>query len=136
MGSQREQSEGEEVRGVREDEGTDMEIVHGDDQGLDSAAIADQVADSVVGEGRPYLPPSLAAQAESLLVYGKRVGGPIGNLLEVAGQAITIAVMQYERTYGPFDDGPAPKFDLYRERLEARSRRLHPGPYDPRRGGA
>ena len=112
MGSEREPDEGQEVRGVREDEGADLEEVHGDDPRV-CVCRSPQVADRVEEEGDPYLPiNSLKRQATTLLVYGKRVGGPIGNLLEIAGQAITIAVMMYERTYGPFENGSAPSYEL------------------------
>ncbi len=112
MGNQREPSEGEAVRDLPIGEGEDVDDIHGEDPGLDAADLADQVADPLVEEGRPYLPVgSLGRQAETLLVYGKRVGGPIGILLDIAGTSINIALMQYKRLYGEHATGPAPDYD-------------------------
>ncbi len=100
------------MRGVQEGEGTDVGEVHGDDPGLAHTAFADGVAEALEGERDAYLPiESLKQQATALLVYGQRVGGPIGSLLEVAGEAVEVAVMLYEAEYGEFANGPAPSYE-------------------------
>ncbi len=116
MGSEREPDEGKEMRDMREGEGADLAEVHGDDPGLDAEAVHDPVANSLVGERDAYIPvESFKRQATALLVYGGRLGGPIGTLLGVAGNAIEMAVERYEREYGPFDDGPAPDYHDYQQ---------------------
>ena len=80
---------------------------------MEAPGDADSVADSVVGEGQPYLPIRIFRnQATSYMVYGMRVGGPIGSLLRVASHALDIAVEHYVREYGEFDDGPPPPYEL------------------------
>ena len=111
MGSEREPDEGEALRGVREGADGDVEEVHGEEPGVDASAIHNPVANSLVGERDAYLPiESLKHQATTLLVYGERVGGPIGALLVVAGEALRMAVLLYEKKYGTFADGPAPDY--------------------------
>jgi hypothetical protein len=88
-----------------------MESVQGDDPGIFSAAIADAVAFGVVGNSHPFIPvESLTASATTLMVIGRRVGGPIGVLLEVAGHSIEEAVAMYVAEYGPNTSGPAPDY--------------------------
>ncbi len=88
-----------------------MEVVHGDDPGVDATAIHNPVANSLVGDRDTYLPiESLQRQATALMVFGRRVGGPIGVLLEVAGHSIEEAVAGYVAEYGPFTNGPPPNY--------------------------
>jgi hypothetical protein len=78
---------------------------------LAASDLADGVADSVVGEGKPYLPTSdLREQATILLVYGLRLDGPIGSLLRVASHALDVAVLWYEQEYGPWENGDGPAY--------------------------
>ena len=109
----REQSEGQTVFDVREDEGTDLEGVHGEDPGLDAGSLTDQLAAELAGARDAYLPiESLSTQATALLVLGERVGGPIGALLRVAGESIRMAVLAYENVYGKFAEGDAPDYHI------------------------
>ena len=109
----REQSEGQTVFDMREDEGTDMEGVHGEDPGLDAGSLTDQLAAELAGARDAYLPiESLKQQATTLLVFGERVGGPIGTLLRLAGNAIEMAVEKYEQEYGAFTEGDAPDYHI------------------------
>ena len=109
----REQSEGQTVFDVREDEGTDMEGVHGEDPGLDAGSLTDQLAAELAGERDAYIPvESLTAQATTLMVFGERVDGPIGTLLTLAGNAIEMAVEKYKEEYGTFTEGDAPDYHI------------------------
>jgi len=102
----REPGEGQEVRGVREGKGADMEGVHGDDPGLAASALSASMAESLVESTDTYLPiESLTQQAATLMVYGMRLGGPIGSLLRVAAHAIQAAIMHHDQEYGPYDLG-------------------------------
>lgn len=88
-----------------------MGEVHGDDPGLDPKPVHDQLASSVVGDRNAYIPvESLKRESTTLLVYGRRVDGPIGSLLRVAGESISVACQMYEAIHGPVAEGPAPNY--------------------------
>lgn len=105
--------EGQEMFPMRLDEGGQMDTAAtpAEDSGVETHPLTDRVAIPLVGPRDSYLPAeSLTAQATSLLVWGQRMGGPIGSLLRVAAHAIEAAVLAYEIEWGEFDLGPAPEY--------------------------